>query len=344
MNDMMDLIPLKKQVDDIKNRYTYVPMQLINTSNIEAKTDADYEYLVLSGGGIRGIAFTGALETLLNYGIKYEKLKGIAGVSAGSIVAALLAIGYTPKDLIKIMSEIDFGKLANDGYGYVGTGLNFIRSWGTCPGNYVIELLGKLIKDKTGNPDYTLEDLKNDTGIRLIILANNASYSITTYLYAGNPEPKYSKIPIRIAIRMSMSIPYLFEPYSYNDCLFVDGGLLCRYPINSFDAATPDSIEALHNLCPPNPKVLGLKLMTDDLTPDYQMTKKHEFTGLLDYSMSFINMFLLENDRHVMVPSFWDRTIVIITKNYPLNKFDLENKEKLELIEAGRKYTDVFFN
>eukprot|EP00058_Branchiostoma_floridae_P005975 XP_002591463.1 hypothetical protein BRAFLDRAFT_119265 [Branchiostoma floridae] len=46
-------------------------------------------------------------------------------------------------------------------------------------------------------------------------------------------------MPIRIAIRMSMSIPGFFQPVKYTkngrECLFVDGGICCNYPIHSYD-------------------------------------------------------------------------------------------------------------
>ena len=336
----IDLIPLRKQINDIKIKRTCFDLQLLD---IDVKdTSDDYEYLVLSGGGIKGIAFTGALEILLNY-VKLDKLKGIAGVSAGAIVATLLAVRYTPQEITKIMYDVDLVKLSSDGLGYLRDGLNFVRDWGMCPGLYVMEMMGKLISDKTGNPDYTFEDLKKDTGLSLVIIGTNHSFSRTEYFYAGNTEPMYSKMPIRVAVRISMSIPYVFEPYKYNDCYFVDGGTLCNFPLNVFDGEYPGDVQATLNLCPPNPKVLGLKLMTDDMSIDHQLTKKKEFKGLTDYSMSFIDMFLIENDRHIMVPSFWDRTIIIVTPAYPLNKFDITVKEKEDLIEVGRQCTRVFF-
>ena len=76
-----------------------------------AKANKDYEYIVLSGGGIKGISYCGALDVLDKYDILYDedgksKIKGFAGTSAGSIVVALLAVGYNPTELKKVMSEM----------------------------------------------------------------------------------------------------------------------------------------------------------------------------------------------------------------------------------------------
>ena len=49
--------------------------------------------VALSGGGIRGIAHAGALKAMEDNGIKIDI---IGGTSAGSIVASLYAMGYSP--------------------------------------------------------------------------------------------------------------------------------------------------------------------------------------------------------------------------------------------------------
>src|SRR6476620_3285000 len=62
-----------------------------------------YLNLVLQGGGVRGIAYVGALETFPDD----IRIHTIGGTSAGSIVAGLLAIGQTRKDIAKIMMDLD---------------------------------------------------------------------------------------------------------------------------------------------------------------------------------------------------------------------------------------------
>ena len=55
-------------------------------------------YAIFEGGGAKGIAHIGALRALED-----EKLAllGVAGTSAGAIVAALVAVGYKPDELFK---------------------------------------------------------------------------------------------------------------------------------------------------------------------------------------------------------------------------------------------------
>ena len=308
----------------------------------------DYEYLVFSGGGIKGISFAGAIKILHKLCIIYSenkefKLKGVAGTSAGSIIASLLAIGYEPDELIEIISNLDFGKIADDRLGYIRDSINFVKDWGICPGNYILDFLGELINKKTGNPDYTIQNLYDDKNVKLVIVTTDANYSKSIYLYPNNPIEAYSKIPIRVAVRMSIGIPFVFEPRLYNESYFVDGGVLDNYPIHVFDGEYPGDPKARLNLCQPNPKVLGIKLMTCNTQNDYDMVPKKVFTGLIDYAMSFINTFLIENDRRIMTPSFWIRSIIIITPNFPISKFDINDEEKRQLLSVGEKYTSEFF-
>lgn len=320
-------------------------VDLINKSRI----DHDYDYLVFSGGGIKGLSYCGALHVLEELNILYDKehnlkIRGVAGTSAGSIIAALFAVGYTPDELYTIIKDLDFEKVFDDKLGYIRDTINFIEDWGVCPGKYIQTLLGKLIKKKTGNEDYTLEDLKNDHNMQLVTVATDMCNKKSIYMYAGNPNKKYSNIPIRLAVRMSMGIPFAFEPLNYDECYFVDGGILDNFPLHVFDGEYPGETKARLNLIKPNPKVLGLKIMTSNNDLDYDIVNKEQFKSIFDYAMSYITTFLVENDRRIMTPSFWLRTIIIVTPDYPLTKSDMSDKEKDKLVSLGSKYVKDFFD
>ncbi len=66
--------------------------------------------IVLSGGGIKGIAFAGAYEEIEK---KYKRIGNVAGVSAGALVGALIGAGYTSRELGRIMKEFDFSSLSD---------------------------------------------------------------------------------------------------------------------------------------------------------------------------------------------------------------------------------------
>ena len=67
---------------------------------------------VFEGGGVKGIGLAGAVSVLDEHGYTFEN---VAGTSAGAIVAALVAAGYTAAELKDTVSAIDYGKFEDPG-------------------------------------------------------------------------------------------------------------------------------------------------------------------------------------------------------------------------------------
>lgn len=68
-------------------------------------------YAVFEGGGIKGVAFAGALQKAEEAGLNFI---GYAGASAGAIIAFLAALGYSGYDIFKIINKVDFKSLLNE--------------------------------------------------------------------------------------------------------------------------------------------------------------------------------------------------------------------------------------
>jgi len=64
--------------------------------------------LVLSGGGVKGIAYIGAFKAL---DLDGWKVLNIAGVSAGAMVGSIIASGYSPRALMDILKNFNFEKI-----------------------------------------------------------------------------------------------------------------------------------------------------------------------------------------------------------------------------------------
>ncbi|MFT8709395.1 MAG: patatin-like phospholipase family protein, partial [Sporolactobacillus sp.] len=64
--------------------------------------------IVFSGGGVKGFAFVGAIDQLERAGFQFKRA---AGTSAGAIVAALLAAGYTSAEMKELMETMDTSQL-----------------------------------------------------------------------------------------------------------------------------------------------------------------------------------------------------------------------------------------
>ena len=100
---------------------------------------------VFEGGGVKGIAFAGALAvTEKEAGVR--EWVNVAGTSAGSIVAALLAAGYDAAGMQKILADAHYRRFADCGPGgmWLGGMANAImRLRGMAPGKYFSEWMSE---------------------------------------------------------------------------------------------------------------------------------------------------------------------------------------------------------
>lgn len=72
----------------------------------QAETQSKIQFLVLSGGGAKGLAYTGMVDGLEETGALAD-IKAISGSSAGAISAALLATGMTAENFKKQAQTVD---------------------------------------------------------------------------------------------------------------------------------------------------------------------------------------------------------------------------------------------
>jgi len=279
------------EIDDIISSDDYIQLN-----------KKEIKYLVFSGGGARGISFIGALQILHKLNILDEKILGYAGTSVGSLFASILAIGYTPDEMMLIMNKMDFNKIADSSKEL----------------NYIYDLLGDLISVKTGNPDYSIKNLYLDKNIKLIIPVTSVLNSKLIYF-----NQNYD-IPIRMAVKMSMTIPHVFNPVIYEGGMYVDGGVFDYYPISVFDDDIQDTSE-----------VLGFKICSkDQVLSDINN---------INLDLKYIDLFFISNEKRELSEYNEMRTVKIWTDNIDLDNFNLDDHKKIELILTGSECTSKFF-
>lgn len=155
--------------------------------------------IVLSGGGIRGIAHLGVLKAFMNAGIQFSH---ISGTSAGSIAGAFYAAGIDPEEGLNIFMKTKL--------------LRFVRPALGAMGLVNIEHTSDLLKSYF--PEDKIEKLK----IPLTIAATNFSEGRLVY---------FNKGPLIRAIQASSCIPGIFKPIMIDDQMYVDGGVLNNFPV-----------------------------------------------------------------------------------------------------------------
>lgn len=199
--------------------------------------------VVLGRGGVRGIAIAGAVCTLQSAGYRFQR---VAGISAGGVIAALVAVGYSQLELRQLVWELDLTRL-RDGAGFgrvpvVGPAWRLATRMGMYDGHALLRLLRTLLAAKGV---VTFGDIlpASDGGSRLQILAADITRSRMIVLPDDAPEYglRPEDVEVALAVRMSSSLPLLFRPIRFGTAgggsLIVDGGILPGIPFALFDSA-----------------------------------------------------------------------------------------------------------
>ena len=205
--------------------------------------------IALSGGGIRGLAHIGVLKALVNRGIKIDL---ISGTSAGAIVAALFACGYTPHQMenlarnVKTADLVDLKITVSDLFKYgiqsfMGGGARF---WSTIPNGIVKgDRIEKYFKSLWA--ERTFKELSIPLAVTAVDIYTSDTIFFTTPLRRQKRilnSRYYHGATLTEAVRASISIPGVFYPKKYQDMALVDGAVKNNLPTDILYAMGADII------------------------------------------------------------------------------------------------------
>jgi NTE family protein len=321
-----------------------------------------YKNLVLEGGGIRGIAYGGALAELEQRNI-LQQIKRVGGTSAGAIQAALLAVGYMPHEITDITFRTPVQQFSDGRLFFLGGFPRLIHQYGWYRGEKFQKWIEQLISRKTGNPHLTfaqLHALAGEPNMRdLYVMGTNLTQQkAVVFSHETYPDMKISD-----AVRISMSIPLYFravfvdqkgtvvkKPGRRTDLeVLVDGGILANYPIDLFDHAvylmSTSVPTAAGNIF--NTETLGIRLDSDtQIQYDQQQAGLAPFQiiNFNEYLGAFYAIIIEQLNRQHLQPADWDRTISVSTKGYGARIRRLNEKDKAILLASGRQGVLNFFD
>ena len=250
----------------------------------------------LAGGGIRGIAHVGVLKALEENNIKVE---AIAGTSAGSIIATLYAMGYSPyyiyllfkryaRDIINIRSKPIINGITN----FIRN--NKIGIAGLSDGNEFEKMYDELARKKGFR---LIGDIKMPLLVSAVDIGEAKEYIFTNCASRKNIKDNYiTEIGIGRAVRASSSFPAIFCPCEYKNHIFMDGGVLDNLPTEELKKVYTGKIISVNfesdpvyndydimNIIMKTLDIMGNKLSINSLKKsDFVLTVPTDGTGLID--------------------------------------------------------------
>ncbi|WP_017755744.1 patatin-like phospholipase family protein [Calidifontibacillus oryziterrae] len=281
---------------------------------------------VFSGGGMKAIAFLGAVEVMEKEGYSF---KNIAGTSGGAIIGALLSAGYNAKELSEVLRNVNFKDFLDRRKARIPIPfihwLSFYWRLGRYKGDSLEKWMRNLLKKRGIETFGDLEEgalkiIASDlTRGKMIILPDDLQG------YGINPKT----FSIAKAVRMSAGIPYFFEPIKIYDRLgvrsiVVDGALLSNFPIWLFNK---------EKVRP----TIGFKL-----SPKLENIPPNIINNAIDMLPALVETMLVAHDSRYISKQIADQIIFIPVQTIKATEFNISSKEKELLIQEGRKKAEEF--
>lgn len=290
---------------------------------------------VFQGGGCRGPAFAGAVSESVDRGVDFA---GVAGASAGSIVAAFLGAGASPEQLTEFVRELDFAgllcapeKVRDASTSFTTKAVGFIADRFLDRASLVLQYHGmyssrlledwinkklkELLPEVTG-PRVQFKDLVKPTWI---VAADILERDVEVWSKDDTPLEEVGH-----AVRCSCSIPVFFQPVQNR---YIDGGTLSNLPAFVFAG---DSRHAYAN------RILAFTLISDGTATTHE--------GATSLLFSIVNTIVDGATRLQSRLVQGVHEIRISTKNIEATDFDKMTPEAVEMLIAnGKEASRAFF-
>lgn len=264
------------------------------------------KHLVISGGGPLGLRYIGALEKLEQYGFwKVDNIESIYATSIGSIIGAFICLKYDwntlnqyiierPwKDVFKVNAKQLFDSYYNKGL--------FDKK--------IAEIIFKpLLQAKNLELNITLKEFYEFSKIDLHIF----TFELNNFETVEMSHISHPNMELVQALTMSSALPGIFMPTIIEDKCFVDGGVMCNYPLNQClrDHTNKDEI-------------LGIKCSYDKDLDKFKNVTVTTDTSLLEYVICLT----------INTMNFIRNTVTIETIDNTVKCYVSENPLTLDVIQ-----------
>lgn len=324
-----------------------------------------FRNLVFEGGGVKGIAYAGALESLGRRRV-LSAIRRVGGTSAGAIHACLFALGYSNRETRELLAELDFQQFLDADWGVLRDTRRLLTRYGWYRGDAFHNWIGARVADKLGDPRATFGHLQAAGRPDLYVYGTNLSTGLGE-VFSVEHTPAHI---IADAVRISMSLPLYFTAVrNARHEVYVDGGVLDNYPVKLFDrlgyidpddqavAARDTDYYARINKGPLSPRgrgpyvynrqTLGLRVDANDEIVAFRdgiQPPAREIDDFFDYGRALVATLIEAQGNQHLHSDDWQRTIYIDSLGVGTTQFDLDVRQRDRLIASGRAGVKTYFD
>ncbi len=224
------------------------------------------------------------------------KIEIIGGTSAGSMIATLYAVGYTPDEILELFKKHADELVKINKYTIVKEIKNFITkkhldASGLKTGKDLEKIYNELAYEKNVKE---IKDIKMPLIIPAVDIATSEKINFCSK--EMNKQNYINDITVGEAVRASSAFPVIYSPFEYKEHLFLDGGILENTPAKEvknlgadktisirFDSDAVDKTSNAMDIVMKMIDIMGNKISEESLKEsDYIITIPSDGTGLLD--------------------------------------------------------------
>src|ERR1700739_1627497 len=310
--------------------------------------------LVVSGGGVKFIGLGGAIVALMDAGYS---IKRVSGVSAGSVVAAILAAGskdgqLTGEEVKELAFSVPLHKWRDSGpVPYLGAAWGMVRETSMYRGDAAYDWIRSELKNLgvSSFGDLALDGGDPCEGPRdklVVAVADLTAAQLVRLpwdyprLYGLDPDEQL----VADAVRASMAIPFFYRPVKLTGAggaayTLVDGGVLSNITIRTFDR--PDGKA-------PRWPTFGITVLprpTEGLGAVMPVLKPLRFLDQTALLESLLTTMLAGHDQtHLNHPWVYSRSIAVESTNVGVLDFDIPRGRLEELYDKGYEAAREFLS
>lgn len=289
--------------------------------------------LVIGGGGLKGFSALGACAYLFEKKILFN-LEILCGTSIGGIICSLIAVGYKPKVIFKLLYNINFNNIVDPDYSKF---LFEPDHYGFSSTSNITDIVQICFEKKGFSKDITFKELFEKTGKKLIITGTCVNkYHIEYFSVDTFPNHK-----IMNALKMTIAIPLVVKPFKQSyleiknnnikiennkieddfENYWVDGGVMDNYPMQLFDDRLND--------------VIGI-YMCD------KINERTEINNFDEYLVGLLKCFWKSSNLH-KIEHYKKQTILLKCDLKQNMYFDISQEYKLKLYDEGYDHTKQIY-